>query len=156
MAGRRFNPNRAKIHRSYTVAEVAGLYDVHRNTVRNWIKLGLPVCDDRRPTLILGQHLRDFLQTRKSVRKRRCRVDQLFCLRCREPQRPAGDMVDYEPMTAATGRLTALCPGCGLVMNRYVRTAGLAHVREYLDVSTPKPQGHIGDSDGFPLSSDFS
>jgi hypothetical protein len=36
------NPRRAKIHRNYTVAEIATLYTVHRNTVREWIKHGLP------------------------------------------------------------------------------------------------------------------
>ena len=35
---RNLNPNRAKIHRNYTVGEVASLLNIHKNTVRAWIK----------------------------------------------------------------------------------------------------------------------
>ena len=108
MAARRDNPNLAKIHRSYTVVEAAELYGVHTNTVRRWIKQGLPVCDDRRPTLILGEHLRDFLRRRRQARKRPCGPDELYCARCCAPRRPAGGMVDYEPITSTKGRLIAL------------------------------------------------
>lgn len=34
MGKRHPNPRLAKIHRSYTVEEVAGVFGVHRNTVR--------------------------------------------------------------------------------------------------------------------------
>ncbi len=59
------NPNKAKIHRSYTVEEIAELFGVHKNTVRAWLKAGLPICDDRKPMLILGADLRSFLKERK-------------------------------------------------------------------------------------------
>jgi transposase len=38
---KRPNPNLAKIHRNYTVEEVANLFSVHKNTVRLWVKDGL-------------------------------------------------------------------------------------------------------------------
>jgi hypothetical protein len=43
--------------RSYTIDEVTRTLEVHRNTVRHWIKAGLPVIDDKRPILILGSDL---------------------------------------------------------------------------------------------------
>ena len=54
MRKRHPNPRLAKIHRSYTVDEVASLFGVHRNSVREWVKRGLPTSDGRRPMLILG------------------------------------------------------------------------------------------------------
>ena len=39
---RRLNPRRVKIHRCYTVEEVAKLFGAHKNTVRGWLKAGLP------------------------------------------------------------------------------------------------------------------
>lgn len=62
MATRHSNHRLAKLHRNYSVEEVAKLYGVHRNTVREWIKRGLPTNDGKRPTLILGRDLAAFLQ----------------------------------------------------------------------------------------------
>ena len=137
---KRLNPNLAKMHRNYTVEEVASLFGVHKNSVRAWIKAGLPVCDARRPVLILGLDLRDYLTGKRRERKRRCGADELYCLRCREPRSPAEGMVDYIPMTAATGRLNALCPVCTAVMNRYVGAKGLDKIRVKLDVRVPRSQ----------------
>ena len=59
---RRPDRRRIKTLRSYTIEETARTLDVHRNTVRHWIKDGLPVIDRRRPALILGSHLAEFLE----------------------------------------------------------------------------------------------
>ncbi len=54
MSKRHPNPRLVKIHRSYTVEETATVCGVHRNTVRQWIKTGLPTLDARRPVLMQG------------------------------------------------------------------------------------------------------
>lgn len=131
------NPNLAKIHRNYSVEEAADLFGVHKNSVRSWIKSGLPVCDARRPTLILGRDLRDFLKGKRKARKCRCGKGELFCLRCRAARKPAEGMVDYVPISCSTGRLIALCPICAATMNRYVGSQVLAEFRSYLDVRMP-------------------
>jgi hypothetical protein len=41
MGSRRPNARLAKIHRSYSVEEMARLFNVHKNTVRNWVEQGL-------------------------------------------------------------------------------------------------------------------
>jgi Helix-turn-helix domain len=54
MANRRIDPRRIKTHFPYTVEEAADALGVHKNTVRMWIKGGLAVADNRRPTVMSG------------------------------------------------------------------------------------------------------
>jgi len=150
------NPRLAKIHRSYTVDEVARLFDVHRNTVRAWIKRGLETCDDRRPTLILGSALRKYLQTRRVANKQSCAPGELYCVRCRSPRRPAGDMADLVPSRSSSGRLVGLCPQCGLLMNRQVSIAKLEQIRDGLEITVPRAGSRIGDTTHPFVNSDFN
>jgi len=152
---KQLNPNLAKIHRNYTVEEVASLFGIHKNTVRGWIKAGMPVCDDRRPTLILGHELRGYLQCKRKERKKRCKPFELYCMRCRLPKRPAENMVDFTPINGNTGRLVGICPDCETLMNRYASEASLGQIQEHLDVCMPIAQKHINKSSEFPVNSDY-
>jgi hypothetical protein len=61
MGSRHPNPRLAKIHRSYSVEEMARLFNVHKNTIRSWFKQGLEVIDRQRPTVARGEEIRRFL-----------------------------------------------------------------------------------------------
>jgi hypothetical protein len=150
------NPRLAKIHRSYTVEEVARLYDIHRNTVRQWIKHGLPICDDRRPKLILGSDLALYLTAKRTCNKRPCKTNELYCLRCRAPKTPALGMVDYSPVTAVSGNLIGICPSCETVMYRRVNVVKLSPIQAILDVTLPLALRHIDESCKPSVNSDFN
>lgn len=77
-----------RIRRSYTVAEVAAVLKVHRQTVRAWHKAGMnPIDETDRPLLFLGSEVRQFLTKRRNSRRRRLADDQFYCPRCREARR---------------------------------------------------------------------
>jgi excisionase family DNA binding protein len=61
------NHRLVKIHRSYTVEDAAHCLGVHKNTVRRWIKIGLPTVGGRGKTLILGSQLHPFLVSRRKA-----------------------------------------------------------------------------------------
>jgi hypothetical protein len=132
---RRIDPRLAKLHRTYTVEEVARLFRTHRNTVRTWLKAGLRPIDGRRPALVLGDELRRFLSERRASRKRPTPPGMIYCLRCREPRRPAAGMADFVPRTGSTGNLQGICPVCDLMLYRRVGFAALAAIQGDLDVT---------------------
>ncbi len=146
MGKRRPNHRQVKVHRNYTVEEIASLFGVHKNTVREWIKAGLPVLDDRRPMLILGQELAAFLQARRTRNKQTCQPGQMYCVRCRAPKMAAGDMADYLPKTEKLGMLKAICPDCHSMMNRRVSMAKLAQVRGKLAITFPQGLDQVSNS----------
>jgi len=143
MSKRHPNPRLAKIHRNYTVEEAAARLGRHKNTIRDWIKRGLPACKERRPALILGSELRKFLETMRSTGKRPCQPGELYCLRCRAPRMPAENMADYVPVTATVGKLIALCPDCGTLMNQRTSVTKVERFRALLDITIPQAQRHI-------------
>jgi Helix-turn-helix domain len=155
MRKRHPNPRLAKIHRNYTVDEVATLFGIHKNTVREWVKRGLPTNDARRPMLILGRDLVAFLSDRRAKNKRACQPGEIYCVRCRAPRTPAGDMADYMPLTATLGNLAAICSGCETMMYRRVSLAKLEQVRGVLDITIPQALEHIGESAQPTVNSDF-
>ena len=103
MAGRRVNPRAVKLHRSYSVSELAACFGVHKNTVRHWQRNGLQPLDGERPVLFQGAIVRTFLAARNASRKCPCPPGTLFCFRCREPRPPALGMVDYMSINAKSG-----------------------------------------------------
>ena len=130
------NPNHAKINRNYTVEEVANLYNVHKNTVRSWIKnQGLEIIDDIKPFLILGRELREFIRTNRTKNKRKCLPHEVYCLKCKEPRVPAENMADYIPMSNTSGRLISLCPECGSLINQYKRLDQILAIKDKLAIA---------------------
>jgi hypothetical protein len=144
-----------KIHRSYTVEEIAKLFSSHKNTVRRWIKDGLTCIDDKRPMLVLGQVLVEFLQTRRAKNRRICKQGELYCVRCRLPKSPAGDMAEYFPVTQKFGNLTAICPDCDAIMNRLVSLAKIDEFRGKMDISFSEVQRHLIESTKPSVNSDL-
>lgn len=155
MGKRHPNYRRVKIHYNYTVEEIAGRLDVHKNTVRAWIKDGLPTIDGKRPTVILGRELSTFLQNRRSKNKRTCPPGEIYCLRCRAAKIPAGNMAEYLPMNQKVGNLRAICPDCDSIMHRCVSIARLGQVVGKIDVTFPQALRDLNDRNQPTVNSDL-
>jgi hypothetical protein len=134
MAARRVNPRAVKLHRSYSVPELAACFGVHKNTVRHWQRAGLTPLDGGRPVLFQGAIVQAFLSTRNASRKRPCPPGMLYCFRCREPRPPAPGTVDYLSINAKSGNVRAICATCETVMHRRALQAALASILPGYDV----------------------
>jgi excisionase family DNA binding protein len=149
------NHRLAKIHRSYTVDEIAILLGTHRNTVRQWIKRGLPTVDVKRPILVHGRDLCAYLQARRLKNKRPCQPGEIYCVRCRAPKAPAGDMAEYQHLTPTGGNLVGICPDCDSMMNRRVCFLKLDQIRGRLEITMPQALRHIRESSKPSVNSDL-
>ena len=116
--------------RSYTLEEAAKALGVSQGTIRNWVKKGLPIMNDQRPYLILGEALKDFRQSQTVKRKSALQANQLYCLACKAPRTPMGMLVDCIPQTTTTARLMGLCDVCGGTCNRMISRAKIDPYRE--------------------------
>ena len=135
MGFRHPNPRLAKVHRSYSVDEMARLFNVHKNTIRSWLKQGLAAIDGQRPTVARGEEVRRFLTDRRARAKQACGPGRIFCLPCRAPKVPALKMAECVATSIATGTLRGICPDCDRMIYRRVNPGKLDAVRGDLDVT---------------------
>lgn len=155
MSKRHRNHRHVKIHRNYSVEDVVSLLGVHKNTVLTWKKNGLAPIDDRKPMLFHGLALATFLQAKRTKNKRPCKPGEIYCIRCRAPKVPAGDMAEYQPVTATVGNLMAICPDCELMMNRRISFSKLDQFRRQMDIILPQALQHIVESNQPTVNSDL-
>lgn len=130
---RRADWRRVKGKYSYTVDEAARSLNLHRNTVRNWVRRGgLSAMTGSRPHLILGAVLVEFLKGRRLSQKRKCGFGELYCLKCRAPRKPVAELIDHRPMASGRTRIVAICSTCEGLMHRFVADRNLdASLREF-------------------------
>ena len=143
MGTRHPNPRLVKIHRTHSVEQLATLFGLHINTVRAWRKQGLAPIDDGKPMLFHGQSVADFLHKRRDGAKRPCQPGQIFCLPCRAPKSPAGDMAEFRPLSATTGNLSGICPDCERLIYRRVNLGKIAAIAGNLDVTFTEAPSRI-------------
>jgi hypothetical protein len=133
---RRFNCRRVKIHRTYSVAELAALIGAHKQTIARWIAAGLPKTGGKRSFLIHGADIRAFVNARKPI-KQRCKPGEFFCLACRAPRRPALGMAEYRPRTMSRGSLCGFCPVCDRLIYRAVTRSKIDDISHGLNITFP-------------------
>lgn len=152
----KYNPNLVKIHRNYTYEELAEVFGIHKNTVAEWVKNGLPCLKEQRPFLVLGVEAKVFLQHRRTSKKQKCKQNEFYCLCCKAPAKPYDDFVEYVPITSTKGRLTGFCDCCESIINKFVSYASVEGYSSFFKIEKSKGLEHIKDTDNPLLNSDFT
>lgn len=145
-----------RLHRNYTVEEVARITGCAKGTIRRWIKSGaLPALTDRKPNLVLGGDLADHLRARASSGPK-LQLHECYCFKCRAPRSPALGIADYRPLTSTTGNLRALCGVCTTVMHKAIQMAALVALNRILEVTVQQATEHLIDTDSPSLNDHFA
>ena len=110
------------------------------------MKAGLPTSDKKRPTLILGRDLAAFLHARRNRNKRPCQSGEIYCVRCRAPKHPAGDIAEYKPITGILGDLVGICPDCYSMIYRRASLARLPQIQGKLSVTFVEAERQVNES----------
>lgn len=121
---KRVNTRLIRTSRSYDTIEAAEVCGVTVWTVRNWIKQGLPVLDEKRPMLIAGEVLRSFLKERQAKTRCKLRDGEFYCTSCKAPSFALDGEIEvqkYGKRLAVRGR----CQCCEAVCSRFVSAAQL-------------------------------
>ena len=121
----RVQARRVKMHRIYTVQQLADLLEVTPGTVRRYCKLGLPCETEKRPFLIEGRDFLEFHAEKLARKKTRLKPFEIYCLGCQAARTPQPGLVDAEPMDSTRDRIMAICPTCERLTRRIVKRSDL-------------------------------
>ena len=155
MGKRHPNYRLVKIHRNYSVEQIASLCGKHKNTVRAWLKDDLCPIDKGRPVLVHGHVLAAFLKARRTAGKRPVPPGHLYCFKCREPKPPAEGVVIVQAISDKVSNVSAVCSTCGGTMYRRASNHRLKEFQANLDGALPKAVPRIGETTNPSLNCDF-
>ena len=141
---RKYNTNLIKETLNYSIHDIASLFRIHRGTVRQWIKEGLPLIDNHKPFLVLGSDLKEFLKKRQGNRKTKCNANELYCCKCRKPRTSWDNLVDLKILNERRLLIMGICSQCDTKTNKLSSLKNLDEIKEIFDVQTIHNQNLIG------------
>ncbi|MEM9434597.1 MAG: hypothetical protein AAGA12_11805 [Pseudomonadota bacterium] len=133
------NPMLVKASRTYDVLEAARALGRSPATIRHWIKDGLEVLASRKPYLIIGQAIRDYIKSKTASRKKPLSQNEIYCMSCQVGRRPLGMSVTLYPQSAKTRRISGFCGACGASMSRIISAKDELHFSGIFDVKRNCP-----------------
>ena len=138
---------------SYSVQEIAELYSLHKNAVFMWVRSGLKIIDQKKPYLINGSDLIEFLNTKQKKRKHKCKPDELFCFKCRLPRTSQLNSVSITPRNLHRLKISGRCAVCNTKMFKEASVQRCSEL-ELIFAGVLQTQEHIIDCDNLSLNSD--
>jgi hypothetical protein len=140
----RYDWQRIKTNRPYTLEKFAALYGLHPATVRRWIKLGglsIAIIDQTRPMLLSGAKARHWMKAQQTDRSQKCGPNEIYCVACKTPQTVAPETVQIITHNSPKITLTGGCDGCGRTLHRFDTEANRAALVVRFGLKPPDSQG---------------
>lgn len=138
------------IRRNYTyyVDEVAELYGITPDTVFRWIRNeGLKRIPESRKYFVHSGDLTKFLMKRSAKNKRPCNEDEIFCCKCRKPQKPEPVSLEFKNLPNKTIRVIGKCRVCGTRMNKPISVKKWSEKHPFHPGKNAPTKPHSGEHD---------
>lgn len=117
---------------AYNTGEICSLYakqKLHQKTILKWLKMGLKKVDGKKPILIYGNDLKEFLGKQNKLRKNKTELAEIFCLKCREPKIPYKKQIAIEKR-GNFHNIKAVCPTCKSKINKGIGFDDFAELKK--------------------------
>lgn len=131
---KRANPMAVKAALTYEINEAAIVLGKSPATIRNWIKDGLPVMSSKKPYLLSGADIRDYLRAKNKAAKTPLKPNELYCLSCRAARVPHKLEVCISEISPKTWLLKGVCGHCGATSTRMVSSAKVHEFAQTLNI----------------------
>lgn len=132
---RKFNLNRIRGGQSYSIQEISELLDVHKRTALEWIKKGLKRIDNSKPYMIHASDLKDFLSNKQGLNKAKCKFNELYCMKCKNPNIPYDNEIELKFIDAKRSNMVGLCSVCTSLMHKLVSNQNIEKMYKTFKVS---------------------
>lgn len=124
--GKKYRISKISRDKCYSIAEIAENQMRHKRTIQSWIRQGLVVLDkNRRPYLVLGEDLIEFLKVKQVSRKVKLKDDECYCVKCRAARKGIPETLKLEYTGKSIGPkakqvlLRGKCEVCGTPIQRF-------------------------------------
>jgi len=142
---KKYNLRKIVSKRCYTTEEIAGLLNVHVQTVRTWRKDGMqPIEGSTSPYLFLGSVVKAFLAKELSRQKVKLSDGEFYCLRCNKAVKPTTTRIIDRKVTIGKGKQSIFfagnCPNCDLELRRFATKDQVktTNTNKKVEVNQPK------------------
>ena len=103
---------------SYTIKEMSDCLNINEKTCLRWIENGLSIVPlSKRPILILGSEIKNFLRKKDSKKKIKLRRSEFYCFTCK-----AARNAKQGSTKRSRRQKTALCRVCGGKVSRIFKS----------------------------------
>ena len=139
-----FNTRLIKRTLSFTTMEVATLLGVHKRTVEEWYRSGLKRIDDHKPFMVHGSDLIAFLDERQLAKKQPCKINELYCVKCRKPQESRDHFVDIRYLPVNRLMIYGSCACCHSPTHKVTSPKRLAELKQVFTVLEVRGEHLLG------------
>jgi len=106
---------------TYAVDEIAELYGIAPDTVFRWIKNeGLVRILNSKKYFVHSSELLKFLEKRSNKNKKPCGEGEIYCCKCRKPQKPKPGSIISKQNPNKTIQISGKCSVCSTRINSIV------------------------------------